>query len=122
MLICVFSIINRFNAELLSREQVYAMPLVLYVLTVLTFMLGAHTIKNYSTTRNTIRKERIDSNTVLYNLAQLKKDVAKQANATMIYIDLEPTLPKLNGLGHQGSAQLMKQLRQFNVLLWQLYL
>ncbi|AQM70904.1 Cyclic di-GMP phosphodiesterase YfgF [Vibrio campbellii] len=113
LLICVFSIINRFNAELLSREQVYAMLLVLFVLTMLTFMLGAHTIKNYVTTRNAIRKERIDSFTGLYNLAQLKEDVAKQANATVIYIDLEPTLSKLNGLGHQGRAQLMKQLSQY---------
>ena len=89
------------------------MLLVLFVLTMLTFMLGAHTIKNYVTTRNAIRKERIDSFTGLYNLAQLKEDVATQTHATLIYIDLEPTLSKLNGLGHQGRAQLMKQLSQY---------
>ncbi|HHP0447970.1 TPA: EAL domain-containing protein [Vibrio harveyi] len=113
LLICIESIIKRFNADILSREQVYAMLLVLFVLTMLTFMLGAHTIKNYVTTRNAIRKERIDSFTGLYNLAQLKDDVAKHTNATLIYIDLEPTLSKLSGLGHHGRAQLMKQLSQY---------
>lgn len=113
LLVCVENIISRYNLGFISREQVYAMLLVLFVLTMLTFMLGAHTIKNYVTTRNAIRKERIDSFTGLYNLAQLKEDVATQTHATLIYIDLEPTLSKLNGLGHQGRAQLMKQLSQY---------
>ncbi len=113
LLVCVENIIDRHNLDFISREQVYAMLLVLFALTTLTFMLGAHTIKNYVTTRNAIRKERIDSFTGLYNLAQLKEDVAKQVNATLIYIDLEPTLSKLHGLGHQGRAQLMKQLSQY---------
>ncbi|YCO01952.1 EAL domain-containing protein [Vibrio sp. VNB-15] len=113
LLVCVANIIDRHNLGFISREQVYAMLLVLFALTTLTFMLGAHTIKNYVTTRNAIRKERIDNFTGLYNLAQLKEDVTKQPNTTLIYIDLEPTLSKLYGLGHHGRAQLMKQLSQY---------
>ncbi|MGR5132529.1 EAL domain-containing protein [Vibrio alfacsensis] len=113
ILICVESIVNRHNTGLIQYEHLYAMLLVLFVLTMLIFMLGVHAIKNFLETRGTNHKERIDSFTGLYNLAQFKEDVAMQPNATLIYIDLQPTLSKLNGLGHQGCAQLMKQLNQY---------
>ncbi|WP_143693528.1 EAL domain-containing protein [Vibrio rotiferianus] len=113
LLICVENIVSQYNAGLIQQEHLYGMLLVLFVLSMLTFLLGAHTIKNFITARKAVEKERVDSFTGLYTLSQLQEDISPRNNVVLIYIDLKPTLSKLNGLGHQGQAQLMRQLSQY---------
>ncbi|MDF2153382.1 EAL domain-containing protein [Vibrio sp. CAU 1672] len=113
LLSCIESVVARYNQGFIEQQVLYEVLLVLFVLSMLIFMLGAHTVKNFVTTRNAILRERVDTYTGMYNLAQLKEDIADNPSIVLLYLDLKPTLSKLNGLGHRGQAQLMKQLSNF---------
>lgn len=105
--------VSRLNQGILSERHFYGILLVLFVMTALMFMLGAHSIKNYLTTREAIVRERIDPYTGLFNLAQMREDIEQSGHVVLIFINLTPTVSKLSSLGHRGRAQLIKQLSHY---------
>ncbi len=113
MLLAISRAVHKVNTDIIEYEHFYGFLLVLTVITALSFLLAAQSIKNFLATKRAITKERIDPYTGIYNIAQLKEDLKEHPNLILVYIDLQATLSKRLGIGHHGKAQLFKQLSHY---------
>ncbi|MDD1796320.1 EAL domain-containing protein [Enterovibrio sp. ZSDZ42] len=83
---------------------------VLVAFVVLAYIHGSSTIRSFILSQEKIHNERTDPYTGLYNLAQLKDDVANCKKPILVFLDLWPTLSKLAGIGYSGQTQLLLQI------------
>ncbi|WP_051563802.1 EAL domain-containing protein [Enterovibrio calviensis] len=83
---------------------------VLVAFVVLAYIHGSSTIRSFILAQEKIRSERTDPYTGLYNLAQLRDDIATCQQPILVFLDLWPTLSKLAGIGHSGQTQLLIQI------------
>lgn len=112
-LISAQSAIANYNQNLLEVDSFYSLIAILFAITSLILLLSAQALKNHFSTLNAINKERIDTFTKLANIAQLKQDIPEKGEFILTYIDLSEMSNRLNSLGFDGKAQLIKHLSYF---------
>lgn len=113
VVLAIHNSVQRLNLGHIDIYQFYDQLLVFAIIAALIFLLATHCVKTYLATKIAIEKERRDPYTGIYNLSQLKEDLAQYNQVILIYIDLEATLTKTLQLGHKGQAQLLKQLSEY---------
>ena len=115
-LICLISAENavyNYNQGIINPSTFYSMIAILFAITTLILLLSAQSVKNFLTNRAAIEKERRDPYTGLFTISQLSHDLSQSHGEVMAYIDLSEISNRLNSLGFEGKALLMRNISEF---------
>lgn len=113
VLLMVSDSLKRVNTYNMLDEQFIGFMVILLIVTIMGYLVGGYAIKYYEAAQQQIRAERLDPYTGLFNLSQLQEDLQPLKEAVLVYLDLSPTLSRLNELGYEGKAKLIRHIYRF---------